>query len=288
MEEQFDVLNQDGTFSGIKKTRDEVHKSGDWHRTVYVWIVNSKKEVLMQLRSPLKVNNPNLWDISSAGHISAGEDGKTGAVREVKEELGIDISPDELIYIGETKSAESYENETYRDNEIHDVFIIFRDVDINNITLQKEEVTDAKWISCLDLKKDLIENHKKYVDHKDAYSMLFSYVETNATIYEDDNVIVKPSTIEGFGVFAKREFKKGEIVLVWHPTTLTEEKLSIISEDQKRYINTLEDGTSVLMNIPERYINSSNQPNTHVIKATDVAARDILIGEEITSNYTFK
>jgi uncharacterized protein len=91
------------------------------------------------------------------------------------------------------------------------------------------------------------------------------------TMYEDNNVIVKPSTIEGFGVFAKREFKKGEVVLVWHPTTLTKEELSNIPEDQKRYINTLEDGTSVLMNIPERYINSSDKPNTHTVGTTDVA-----------------
>jgi SET domain-containing protein len=107
-------------------------------------------------------------------------------------------------------------------------------------------------------------------------------------IYEDDKVIVKPSTIEGFGVFAKSRFNKGEVVLVWHPRILNKEKLDIVPEDQKKYINTLEDGTSVLMNIPERYINSSDNPNTHTIGLADVAIRIILIGEEITSNYSFK
>jgi SET domain-containing protein len=107
-------------------------------------------------------------------------------------------------------------------------------------------------------------------------------------IYEDDNVIVKPSAIEGLGVFAKREFKKGEVVLMWHPTMLTEEELHNIPEDQKKYINTLEDGTSVLMNIPERYTNSSDNPNTHVVGIADVAIQDIPIDEEITSNYILK
>jgi SET domain-containing protein len=111
---------------------------------------------------------------------------------------------------------------------------------------------------------------------------------TTMIVYENDNVIVKPSTIEGFGVFAKREFKKGEVVLIWHPTILTKEELSNVLEDQKRYTNTLENGTSVLMNIPERYVNSSNKPNTHTVGATDVAVRDISIGEEITSNYALK
>jgi SET domain-containing protein len=111
---------------------------------------------------------------------------------------------------------------------------------------------------------------------------------TTMIIYEDDNIIVKPSAIEGFGVFAKREFEKGEIVLIWHPTMLTKEKLSNVPEEHKRYVNILEGGASVLMNIPERYINSSDKPNTHVVRTTDVAIRDILVGEEITSNYSLK
>ncbi|HEX8946770.1 MAG TPA: SET domain-containing protein [Candidatus Paceibacterota bacterium] len=108
------------------------------------------------------------------------------------------------------------------------------------------------------------------------------------TIYEDENVVVRPSPIEGYGLFAKRAFKSGEIVLKWHPTKLTEEESLSIPEDQKRYINKLADGTSVLMSIPERYVNSSNTPNTRVIEASDVAIRDIQEGEEITSHYKFE
>ncbi len=59
-------------------------------------------------------------------------------------------------------------------------------------------------------------------------------------VYEDENIIVKPSHIEGLGVFAKRMFKNGETVLVWRPTKLTEKELITIPKDQKRYINKLE------------------------------------------------
>ncbi len=107
------------------------------------------------------------------------------------------------------------------------------------------------------------------------------------TIYEDENVAVRPSPIEGYGLFAKRAFKSGEIVLKWRSTKLTEEELLSIPEDQKRYINKLAGGP-VLMNIPERYVNSSDTPNTHVIEASDVAIRDIQEGEEITSPYEFE
>ena len=107
-------------------------------------------------------------------------------------------------------------------------------------------------------------------------------------IYEDENIIVSPSPLEGFGVFAKRMFKKDEVVLKWNPKQLTSEELQNIPEDQKRYINKLQDGSSVLMQTPERFVNSSESPNTQVVGYSDVALRDIEIGDEITSNYPFE
>lgn len=75
---------------------------------------------------------------------------------------------------------------------------------------------------------------------------------------------------------------------MWHPTRLAEEEMLAVREDQKRYINKLGDGSSGLMNIPERYVNHSDTPNTHPFGDADVAIRDILIDEEITSSYVFK
>lgn len=107
------------------------------------------------------------------------------------------------------------------------------------------------------------------------------------TLYEDESVVVKPSLIEGYGVFAKRLFKTGETVLSWNPQRLSKDEVRTIPEDQRRYLNVLEDGTDVLMQIPERYINHSDIPNTRVVDKTDVAVRDIYEGEEVTSSYTF-
>ena len=177
MEEQIDVLDQNGNFTGIKKPKSEVHKSGDWHRTVHVWLLNSKNELLMQLRSPTKLNCPNLWDISSAGHISAGEDGKTSAIREMKEELGISITEKDLLSLEEIKTQDVLNNNTYFDNEFHDVFLIRKDVNVSNLILQKEEVADAKWINYFELEKDIQENPDKYVGHDEEYKMLFAYLK---------------------------------------------------------------------------------------------------------------
>lgn len=105
-------------------------------------------------------------------------------------------------------------------------------------------------------------------------------------IYENDNIVVRPSPIEGLGVFSKRSFKQGEIVLKWNPKILTKQEVADTPEVERRYLNTLSDDTVVLMQIPERYVNSSEYPNTKIIEKSDIAVRDIKEGEEITSNYS--
>lgn len=181
MEEQIDVLNQDGSFAEISKPKSEVHKNGDWHRTVHTWILNSKNELLVQLRSPTKINSPNLWDISSAGHISAGDGSKISVIRETKEELGIEIVPEDLKYLGEVKTQDNLNNGTYIDNEIHDVYLVHKDFEIGDLVLQKEEVSDARWINYLELEKDIQKNRNLYVDHDEEFTMLFKYLKSDIT-----------------------------------------------------------------------------------------------------------
>lgn len=105
------------------------------------------------------------------------------------------------------------------------------------------------------------------------------------SLYEDENVVVKPSPIEGMGLFSKRRYTSGETVLKWNPQVLTEEKLSALPQEKLKYVNTLDDGTKVLMNIPERYVNHSDTPNTKPVEKSDVAITDIEVGDEITSSY---
>ncbi|RWW44042.1 hypothetical protein BHE74_00050230, partial [Ensete ventricosum] len=51
-----------------------VHRDGDYHRAVHVWIYSeSTQELLLQKRADCKDSWPGQWDISSAGHISAGD-----------------------------------------------------------------------------------------------------------------------------------------------------------------------------------------------------------------------
>lgn len=95
-EELFDVLDKNGNKTGIQKTKKELHEQGLWHQAVHVWIFNSKGEMLLQKRAKDKDYWPDLWDISAAGHISAGETPEQAVIREIGEETGIKVSLSQL------------------------------------------------------------------------------------------------------------------------------------------------------------------------------------------------
>jgi SET domain-containing protein len=98
------------------------------------------------------------------------------------------------------------------------------------------------------------------------------------------DVVVKKSKIHGNGVFAARDFKKGEIVLRWNPKYLPLSEKDNFSETEKQYIYILEDKIRVMQE-PEKFVNHSCDNNTYVANECDVALQDIKEGEEITANY---
>ena len=72
-EERFDVLDASGTRTGESRPRSEVHALGLYHRAVHTWLfVPTTGELLLQRRAACKDSWADRWDISSAGHVSAG------------------------------------------------------------------------------------------------------------------------------------------------------------------------------------------------------------------------
>jgi len=172
MTEFFDILDENGNKTGKIKARTEVHKDGDWHKAVHIWIVNDKDEILLQKRSPFKDSHPNMWDISSAGHLTAGDDSLSGAIREIKEELGVDILPSQITLIGTRKSA-SRPSAMLINNEFNDVYLLRLSLDINKITLQEDEVSEVKYIPVDEFRNMIKTRDKSLLMHDDEFAMLF-------------------------------------------------------------------------------------------------------------------
>ncbi|ULT59248.1 NUDIX domain-containing protein [Neobacillus drentensis] len=133
--EQIKIFDQARNEMGVA-SREEVHKKGYWHEVFHCWFL-SHNDLLLQVRSEQKKENPSLLDITAAGHLLADETVADG-VREVKEELGVDVPFEELVPLGiiEYCSIQG----TYIDNEIANVFLYKCHVEIKDFHLQKEEV----------------------------------------------------------------------------------------------------------------------------------------------------
>jgi len=101
------------------------------------------------------------------------------------------------------------------------------------------------------------------------------------------DIVVKTSQIDRKGIFASRDFKKGETVTVWDTShIISPDEYDKQPEDVKEHISNLGNGQYLIVQEPESFINHSCEPNTHVVGTSDVALRDIKKGEEITSDFT--
>jgi isopentenyldiphosphate isomerase len=90
-EEIFDVVNEQDEVVG-RRARSEVHRLGLMHRATHVLVFNERGQVFLQKRSTKKDRQPGLWDSSASGHVDSGEDYDTCAVRELREEIGLQVS----------------------------------------------------------------------------------------------------------------------------------------------------------------------------------------------------
>ena len=75
----------------VMKARGEVHRDGDWHRSVHIWLVDTEGRLVLQRRSKFKDTHPGLLDVSCAGHITGADGVLETSVRELEEELGLSV-----------------------------------------------------------------------------------------------------------------------------------------------------------------------------------------------------
>ena len=148
--EYFDIVDENGVPTGETVSRVTAHKEGTRHRTAHVWIVrktDSGYSVLLQRRSLNKDSFPGMYDTSSAGHIPAGDEPLDSAIRELKEELGIEAMPGELSYAGmfQIQYENVFHGHIFRDNEVASVYVYQEPVVAGNLTLQESEVSEVRW-----------------------------------------------------------------------------------------------------------------------------------------------
>ena len=146
MIEFVDIWDDEGSPTGEKCTKQLAHEKGLFHPTVHVWFYTSEHSILMQKRGSKKQTYPNFWDVSVAGHISSGETIYQGAIREIKEEIGLTILHSDLEFITIRKNVNKFSSGII-DCEFQHVFLAKLTTKIDNLNIQKEEIDDVRLFS---------------------------------------------------------------------------------------------------------------------------------------------
>jgi isopentenyl-diphosphate Delta-isomerase len=170
MPELLESLDEKGRPTGQRKSWLNLINDGDWRNVVHVWIVDSKKLLLIQQRAA-KGAWDGCWDVSLGGSVSAGEKPAQAAIRELKEELGLDINEGELKKLGIWNVRKRLPEHDKDSREFSHNYLLNKDLQLDDLTLQKSEVVRVGWKSLIDVRRQIEDDklYEKWVPHPKEY-----------------------------------------------------------------------------------------------------------------------
>ena len=162
--EKRDLYDEKRELTGETIYKGEEIPNGKYIIVVLVFIQNSEGKFLIQKRSEIK----NGKFATTGGHPKAGEDSVQGIITEVKEEIGIDIKPEDLQLYFSGKSDE--------EKVLWDDYYIKMDIpNIEELNLQKDEVESVHWFS-IDKIKQLMKEDKFFKNHYEEFEILLDWL----------------------------------------------------------------------------------------------------------------
>ncbi len=182
--ELFDVLDENGKQTGVIQERGVCHREGDPHATVHMWIVRRYAEkcgwqILLQKRNRCKDSHPGCYDISSAGHISAGDIPLPSALRELQEELGLTVSAEELHPIGLHQGSfdDVFYGIPFHDREFSHVYVLEKDINPEDLTLQESEIESVLWMDLAECVEAVQNNTIHHCIYPDELHMIQKHLQ---------------------------------------------------------------------------------------------------------------
>ena len=163
--ELFDLYDFDRNKTGETMERGTPVPKGLYRMVVHVCIFNSEGKMLIQQRQPFKRSWSGMWDLTVGGSSVAGDTSLTAAIREVSEEVGVQLAPDEL------RRVLTIQSECVLD----DIYVVKKDVDETALTLQYEEVEQVKWADIAEIKSMLKEG--RFIPYHEALIDLLFFMK---------------------------------------------------------------------------------------------------------------
>ena len=162
MYEKLDVYDENRNKKGkiIERKEGEILSSDEYILAIQCWIINSNNEILLTKRKATKKNG-NMWE-PTGGLVQSGENIMDGAKRELKEEIGISVDDNDLILL-------KTNTEKGNVNVFRDVYVINKDIQINDLEFIDSEVSDAKYVT--------FEEFKNMINKGEAFKWLEWFYE---------------------------------------------------------------------------------------------------------------
>lgn len=162
--EKVDIYNKFREKTGDVKGRKEL-VTGEYRISTHIWIINFENRILVEKRSEKEDKFPGMW-AQVGGGVKAGDTSKITVFKECKEELNYDVEEKNLFYIG------SY----IRTKDIVDVWMVKQDIDIGMLTLQEDEVAEAKLVTFDEFDK-MIDSEMVVPSINPSYTLVKNYIE---------------------------------------------------------------------------------------------------------------
>lgn len=158
--EYLDILDENGNKTGEKDTRENIHKLGLLHSEVAAFIYTDTGKVILQKRKSNKATYASVWSVTG-GHVLAGENNEEAIIREIKEELNLNIEKEKVIFVT------TYKSKKIKDDVINNKFFSIYNVEISEnqfetIEIQKEELEDIKLFSIEEIESIMNSGDKQY------------------------------------------------------------------------------------------------------------------------------
>jgi isopentenyl-diphosphate delta-isomerase len=155
--EYLEIYDQDNQPLHILKPRPLVHRDGDWHRSIQVFVVNAEEQLLCNLRSPYKDVYPAFWDISIGGHVAPEEPVLFTALRELEEELGIKVLPQELRFVTHCSTESTDASTGHTDREHVSVFLYQTYLIPGDFHMAEEEIDALEFLPISYIRQSLLQ-----------------------------------------------------------------------------------------------------------------------------------
>ena len=179
--EYFELLSEKGQKLGKLKEREAVHRDGDLHGGSHIWVIRRTKEgaveVLLQRRRADQDSFPGCLDVSCAGHMTAGEDFLSTARRELREELGLSVREEDLIFLHDQRVGGEYafHGRPFRNYEINYVYLLRPDFPLDGLRHQEEEIAGLCWQEIGQIRESLKDGSRQYCIHASELKELYRY-----------------------------------------------------------------------------------------------------------------